>query len=137
MIEKPLRQERCEIVDLLLSRYRNNWTLKLFIFSEGGTTIDECARISRIVGDVIDGTSLFESGYTLEVSSPGLDRPLETARDFMYRIGETVIIEFEDPLKKQEKAVILSVTDSDVQFKNSTGVFTIGLAEIKKATIVF
>jgi len=137
LIEKPLRQERCEIVDLLLSRYRNNWTLKLFIFSEGGTTIDECARISRIVGDVIDGTSLFESGYTLEVSSPGLDRPLETARDFMYRIGETVIIEFEDPLKKQEKAVILSVTDSDVQFKNSTGVFTIGLAEIKKATIVF
>lgn len=137
MIEKPLRQERCEIVDLLLSRYRNNWTLKLFIFSEGGTTIDECARISRIVGDVIDGTNLFESGYTLEVSSPGLDRPLETARDFMYRIGETVIIEFEDPLKKQEKAVILSVTDSDVQFKNSTGVFTIGLAEIKKATIVF
>jgi len=137
LIEKPLRQERCEIVDLLLSRYRNNWTLKLFIFSEGGTTIDECARISRIVGDVIDGTNLFESGYTLEVSSPGLDRPLETARDFMYRIGETVIIEFEDPLKKQEKAVILSVTDSDVQFKNSTGVFTIGLAEIKKATIVF
>ena len=137
LIEKPLRQEGCELVDMVLSRYRNNWTLRLFIFSDNGTTIDECARISRMVRDVIEGTTLFESGYTLEVSSPGLDRPLTTARDFKHRVGETVRIEFVDPQVKEGTAEIVSATDSEVQFKGGTGVFTVGLAEIEKATIVF
>jgi ribosome maturation factor RimP len=137
LIEKPLQQEGCELVDIVLSRYRNNWTLRLFIFSDNGTTIDECARISRLVRDIIGGTTLLESGYTLEVSSPGLDRPLTTARDFKHRVGETVRIEFVDPQVKEGTAEILSATDSEVQFKDSTGVFAVGLAEIEKATIVF
>lgn len=137
LIEKPLRQEGCELVDVVLSRYRNNWTLRLFIFSDTETTIGECSRISRLVRDIIEGTTLFESGYTLEVSSPGLDRSLTTARDFKHRVGETVRIEFVDPQVKEGTAEIVSATDREVQFKNSTGVFTVGLAEIEKATIVF
>ena len=137
LIEKPLQQEGCELVDIVLSRYRNNWTLRLFVFSDNGTTIDECARISRIVRDIIEGTTLFESGYTLEVSSPGLDRPLTTARDFKHRVGETVRIEFVDPRLKEGTAEIVSATNGEVQFKDGTGVFTVGLAEIEKATIVF
>jgi len=137
LIEKPLQQEGCDLVDIVLSRYRNNWTLRLFIFSDSVTTIDECARISRIVRDIIEGTTLFESGYTLEVSSPGLDRPLTTSRDFKHRVGETVRIEFVDPQVKEGTAEIVSATDREVQFKNGTGVFTVGLAEIEKATIVF
>ncbi len=137
LIESPLRQEGCELVDVVLSRYRNNWTLRLFIFSDRGTTLDECARISRIVRDIIEGAALLETGYTLEVSSPGLHRPLTTARDFKYRVGETVRIQFVDPRVKKGTAEILSATDGEVQFKDSTGVFTVGLAEIEKATIVF
>ena len=137
LIEKPLQQEGCELVDVVLSRYKSNLTLKLFIFSENGTTIDECARISRLVRDIIEGTMLFESGYTLEVSSPGLDRPLTMARDFKHRVGEMVRIDFVNPQKKQGTAEIVSATDSEVQFKDSTGVFTVNLAEIEKATIVF
>lgn len=137
LIEKPLRREGCELVDVVLSRYRKNWTLRLFIFSDRGTTIDECARISRLVGDIIDGTTVLESGYTLEVSSPGLDRPLTAARDFKYRVGETVKIEFTDRQVKQGPAQIVSATDGEIQFKDSTGVFTVNLTEIEKATIIF
>lgn len=137
LIQKPLRQEGSELVDIVLSRYRNNWRLRLFIFSDNGTTIDQCARISRIVRDIFEGTTLFESGFTLEVSSPGLDRPLTTARDFKHRVGETVRIKFVDPQVKEGTAEIVSATDSEVQFKNGTGVFTVGLAEIEKATIIF
>jgi ribosome maturation factor RimP len=137
LIEKPLREEGCELVEVVLARYRNNWTLRLFIYSDSGTTIDECARISRIVRDIIEGTTLFESGYALEVSSPGLDRPLTTARDFKHRVGEMVRIEFVDPQEKEGTAEIVSATDNEVQFKDGTGVFTVGLAEIEKATIIF
>jgi len=100
-------------------------------------TIGECARISRFMGDIIEGTTLFESGYTLEVSSPGLDRPLKTARDFKHRVGETVKIEFADPHRQQGTAEIVSTTDSKVLFKDATGVFTVGLAEMERAIIVF
>ncbi len=136
LVERPLRDEGCELVDVVLSRYRNKWTVKLFIFSERGTTIGECARISRIAGDIIDGSTLFESGYTLEVSSPGLDRPLQTARDFRYRVGETVRIKFIDPRRQSSIAEILSADDKEVQFRDSTGKFTVELSEIERATIV-
>jgi ribosome maturation factor RimP len=89
------------------------------------------------VRDIFEGTTLFESGFTLEVSSPGLDRPLTTARDFKHRVGETVRIQFVDPEVRRGTAEIVSATDSEVQFKNGTGVFTVGLAEIEKATIIF
>jgi len=137
LIEQPLRQEGCQMVDIVLSRYRNKWTLKVFIFSEKGTTIDECARVSAVVGAIIDGASLFESGYTLEVSSPGLDRPLKTARDFKFRVGETVVIQYADPKRGQERVEIVSASDSEVQLRDSSGIFTVGLAEIEQARIVF
>ncbi|MFQ6008368.1 MAG: ribosome maturation factor RimP [Candidatus Zixiibacteriota bacterium] len=137
LIEKPLRDEGCELVDIVLARYKSRWTLKVFIFTEGGTTIGECTRISQIVGDIIDGTNLFDSGYTLEVSSPGLDRPLKEPRDFKYRVGETVTIDFVDPKKEKIRAEILSASDMEIQLKNSAGVFTVGLDEIEKATIVY
>ncbi|MFH1374083.1 MAG: hypothetical protein ABII79_09835 [bacterium] len=137
LVEEPLRQESCELVEVVLSRYRNRWNLKLFIYSEAGTTIDECTRISRLVADIIDGTSLFESGYTLEVSSPGLDRPLKTACDFRCRVGETVRIDYADPQAEPDTAEIVAATDKGVRFRSDRDTFEVELAAIKKATIVF
>ena len=137
LIERPLLREGCEIVDVVLSRYRSRWLLRLFVFSDRGTTIGECARISQIVGDILDGTDLLESGYILEVSSPGLDRPLKSPQDFRHRVGETVAIDFVDPKREKMKAEILAATETEVQVKNGTGLFTVGLEEIDKARIVF
>ncbi len=136
LVQEPLQYEGCDLVDVVVSRYRNNWTLRLFIYSERGTTINECARISRIAQDLIDGSALFESGYALEVSSPGLDRPLKSARDFQYRVGETVTIDFIDRRRTRSTAEIVSADDKEVRFKDGTGVFTVELSEIDKAKIV-
>ena len=137
ILEEPLRRERSELVDVALSRYKNNWTLRLFVYSEQGTTIEECARLSKIVGGIIDGTDYFESGYTLEVSSPGLDRPLTTATDFKFRRGETVRIEFVDRSRKKVTGEILDVSDDSVIFAGDSEQFTVRLDEIKKAKIIF
>jgi ribosome maturation factor RimP len=104
LIERPVRSEGYELADVLLARYRNRTTLRVFVYSKAGVTIDGCARLSRLIGDMIDGTDLFTAGYTLEVSSPGLDRPLSTARDFEYRVGENVRIQFTDAAREQETA---------------------------------
>ncbi|UCD64227.1 MAG: ribosome maturation factor RimP [Candidatus Zixiibacteriota bacterium] len=137
LVEKPLLAEGCELAEVVISKYTKSTTLRLFVYSEHGTTIDECARISRLVGDLIAGTDLFPSRYTLEVSSPGLDRPLKTSRDFRYRIGETVRLEFADECREKLTAEIIGLTDDDIEFRNENGEFTVNVREIARAKIIF
>ncbi|MBN1211474.1 MAG: ribosome maturation factor RimP [candidate division Zixibacteria bacterium] len=137
LIEEPLSEKGCELADVVLSRYKNNSTLKIFVYSANGIDIDECARLSKVVGDVIDGTDLFENGYTLEVSSPGLDRPLKTSCDFKYRVGETVRVHFIDPKRKKITARIISVDENSVAFADDSEAYEIELADIEKAKIIY
>jgi len=81
-IEPLLVGEGMGLVDLQWSRRGLRWVLTLFIEREGGVSLDDCARISRQVGGRIEVDNLIDHAYTLEVSSPGLDRPLRTLTDF-------------------------------------------------------
>ena len=137
LIEPRLASEGCEVADMALSLYRTSVTLRVFVYCEKGPTLEQCSHLSRVIGEVIDGTDLFERGYTLEVSSPGLDRPLTTARDFRFRIGETVKIGFVDPKRKAVTAEIISTTEDAVDFRNAAGEFRLPLVDIDKAKIVF
>ncbi len=137
VIAQPLADEGCEIADLAISRYKESAMLRLFVYSHRGTSLDECGRISRLVGNLIDGTDLFNSGYTLEVSSPGLDRPLTTALDFKFRLGETIRIQMAQSGKKKMTAEIVAATDTEVELRNDEGTFTVPLSEIEQAKIVF
>jgi ribosome maturation factor RimP len=77
-----LEAEGMSLVDLQWHRRGRRWVLALFIDKEGGVTLDDCARISRQVGARIEVDNLIDHAYTLEVSSPGLDRPLRTLLDY-------------------------------------------------------
>ena len=81
-IEPLLAAEGMSLVDLQWNRRGRRWVLTLFIEHEGGVTLDDCTRISRQVGERIEVDNLIDHAYTLEVSSPGLDRPLRTLADF-------------------------------------------------------
>ncbi|MEW5795458.1 MAG: ribosome maturation factor RimP [Candidatus Zixiibacteriota bacterium] len=137
LVAAPLEAQGYELADVVVSRYKTSTTVRLFVYGENGVTIDECARLSRVIGAVIDGTGLFENGYTLEVSSPGLDRPLLTLRDYKYRVGETVRVEFLDRARKAVVGEIVAVDDNRVTFRVADEVITIDLPEIKRAQIVF
>lgn len=135
LVTQPVEQTGFEIADIVLSRYRTQVTLRLYIYGPKGVTIDDCAKLSRLVGDIIDETDLFDKGYLLEVSSPGLDRPLTTARDFRYRVGETVRVEFVDK-KKKVHGEILQANDTQVVLRVDQEEITLNLDEIKQAKIV-
>jgi ribosome maturation factor RimP len=136
LLEGPLREQRYELAAVVVSKYRTAVTVRLFVYGENGVTIDECARLSKLAGDIIDGAELFENGYALEVSSPGLDRPLLTPRDYRYRIGETVRVELQDGRNKLTGEIV-AVHDEHVEFKVDDEVITIDLADVKRAQIVF
>ena len=89
-IEPLLAAEGMSLVELQWHRRGRRWVLTLFIEHEGGVTLDDCARISRQVGERIEVDNLIDHAYPLEVSSPGLDRPLRTLADFA-RFQEHVV----------------------------------------------
>lgn len=72
-----------ELVDIEYRREGKGWVLRIFIDKEGGITVDDCTAVSHQVGDLIDIDDLIPNAYCLEVSSPGLDRPLKKEQDFI------------------------------------------------------
>ena len=75
-------------------------TIRLFVHSPDGVTLDDCAAISRSVSENLDRDDPIDGRYTLEVSSLGLDKPLLTERDYRRRIGERIKVTFNDDGKK-------------------------------------
>jgi len=90
LIEPLIEAEGMELVHVECLRGKTRWLVRIFIDTEGGITVDDCAAISNLVGDVLDVHELPPGSYTLEVSSPGLDRPLARDKDFMKYRGCTV-----------------------------------------------
>lgn len=79
-----------ELVEAQFRREGQGWVARLFIDREGGVTVDDCAAVSRAVDDWLESEDFIDFAYTLEVSSPGLERPLKTDRDFLRAAGKRV-----------------------------------------------
>lgn len=79
-----------EQVDLELAGRQGSYVLRLLIDKPGGVTINDCARVNRELSSLLDLEDPIPSRYTLEVSSPGLDRPFKTERDFRRALGKRV-----------------------------------------------
>ena len=82
-----------ELWELEYSPGRGNGFLRLYIDAAAGIALDDCERVSRAVSEVLDAEDPIPGQYTLEVSSPGLERPLRTAEHFARFVGETVHVE--------------------------------------------
>jgi ribosome maturation factor RimP len=86
-----------ELWELECSPGRGSGFVRLYIDAEAGITVDDCERVSRAVSEVLDVEDPVAGQYTLEVSSPGLDRPLRTAAHFARFVGATVFVELVQP----------------------------------------
>jgi len=87
-----------ELVHLEMKRQPGGLLLRLYIDKEGGVTLDDCARISRQLSVQLDVEDPIDERYTLEVSSPGLDRPLFTDRDYERFAGRQIRLSTRLPL---------------------------------------
>ncbi len=94
-----------DLVDVEYSHEQGSNYLRFFIGKRGGVTIDDCQEVSKLVGDKLDELDLIDSAYYLEVSSPGLDRPLKTDRDLYRNIGYKIEISLYRPIDGQKKII--------------------------------
>jgi ribosome maturation factor RimP len=99
VVEPILEREGFELVDLEYHREKAGWVLRLYADKEGGINIDDCAKISNWVGDVLEVKDIIPGAYTLEVSSPGLDRPLKKEKDFLRALNKMIRVETSQPIE--------------------------------------
>jgi len=100
LAEEVADQEDLELVDLELTRGRKV-VLRVFIDKEGGVTIEDCERMSRALEALLDVEDPIKESYILEVSSPGLDRPLKGRHDFIRNMGKLARIITKDKVEMQ------------------------------------
>ena len=105
-----------ELVDVEFIKEGPNRYLSVFVDKAGGITIDDCEVISRALEKVLDERDIIEEAYILEVSSPGIDRPLKTEADFIKYAGETVDIKLYKALdgKKDFQGKLAGLLDGKV-----------------------
>lgn len=109
-----MERHRFELVDVEFVKEAGTWFLRVYIDKPGGITIDDCELISRALSDELDEKNFIEESYILEVSSPGLGRPLKKEKDFIRSQGESVEVKLFRPVEKQKEFTgILKAWDKD------------------------
>lgn len=94
---------KVELVDVEFVKEGQGWYLRIYIDKEGGVTIDDCEIVSRAIEKVIDEKDPIEQAFILEVSSPGIDRPLKKETDFIKYAGEVVDVKLYKAIEKQKE----------------------------------
>jgi ribosome maturation factor RimP len=131
--------EGMELVDLEYRREGPRWMLRLFIDKEGGVTVDDCARISRELGDLLDVKDLIPQSYVLEVSSPGLNRRIRKREDFSRFVGQRVQLWLSSPKEGRRKILgyLVGVEGEEVVVTSTEGRFSVPLKDIAKANLIY
>lgn len=97
-----------ELVDVEVRGARGSRVVRLIADAEGGLDVDRIAALSRQVGDLLDAEDLVTGKYTLEVTSPGVDRPLRTERDFRRNVDRDVrIVRTREAIDRGEKGEVV------------------------------
>ncbi len=122
-----------ELVDVEYVREAGTWYLRIYIDKEGGININDCELVSRAFSDILDKEDYIEDAYILEVSSPGLGRPLKKEKDFQRNLGEEVEVRTYKPINKQKEFVgLLDAWDQETVTLQLEGgeLFTIARGDI-------
>lgn len=128
----------CELWGIECQRIGRFLTVRLYIDKDGGVTVDDCADVSRQVSAILDVEDPIMDKYNLEVSSPGLDRPLFTLEQYERFIGKEIVIHLRIPvldrrkwqgiLEKVENDILTLIVDNQPQ--------VLAFGNIQKANVV-
>ena len=121
---KPLMdQYHFELVDVEYVKEGSNWYLRAYIDKEGGIAVDDCETVSRRLSDWLDEEDFIEDSYILEVSSPGLGRPLKKEKDFVRSVGKQVDIRLYRQRDKQKDftGILVSYDKDSVTIESEDG----------------
>lgn len=137
VVEPILESQGFELVDLEYQRESQGWVLRIYLDRQGEVSLDDCAGISHEVGAVLEVKDLIPSAYILEVSSPGLTRPLKKPEDFNRFRNQMVKIKLYEPLdgRRNFKGTLLGLEGDRVRVEVEQRVYELPLQRIAKANL--
>jgi ribosome maturation factor RimP len=138
LIEPLLAAQGVELVELQYARpRRGRGTLRLFLDREGGITLEELARLSRVVSQILDVHDPIPGSYTLEVSSPGLTRALKKPADYQRYVGRLVRLTSRAPIEGRQvhRGILRGLTGDLVSLEIAGRLVSIPVSDIAKARL--
>ena len=138
LIEPGLLAKGLELVDVEFKKEGKNWVLRVFIDKEGGVTLEDCQKISSLVGDLIEVEEVIEPAYTMEVSSPGLNRVLKKEKDFIRFSGKKIGVQCHAPLNGRKKftGILKDFKNQSIHLEVDGQLQTITINRVAKANLV-
>jgi ribosome maturation factor RimP len=139
IVERVAQPEGIEVVDVELHGRGPGSVLRIYLDRPGGITHEDCQRVSREVGTILDVEDVMESRYTLEVSSPGLDRRMVKPSDYERFVGNNIKIMLKVPQdgRRRFQGLLLGMQSGRVRVEDESGsVVEIPAEQIEKANLV-
>jgi len=138
LIGPVLEEHGAELVDDQFVHEHGQWVLRFFLDKAGGITLDDCAVISDHIGRTLDAANIISQRYALEVSSPGINRPLKKEADYQRFIGERVDVKLYAPMngRRHFHGTLQSINAGVVVVEEAPQqVFALPLADVAKANL--
>ena len=124
LVRQILEEKNLELVDIEYVKEGKNWFLRVFIDKEGGIDITECGEVSEQLSEKLDEVDPIKEAYFLEVSSPGVERPLKTVEDFAKSVSKNVYVKLFEPIngEKAYEGILLSFSNNiaTIEYKVKT-----------------
>ncbi len=139
LVTPILESEGLELVDIEFQRETRGWVLRIYIDKEGGVTLNDCTVVSQQLSAVLDVEDPIDTPYTLEVSSPGLTRPLKKMKDYERYKGRLVRIKTYQKIEGQKefKGKLLGLEEDIVSLEIEGKIMSIPLKDIAKANLEY
>ena len=131
-----LEETGTELVDLEYVKEGSDWILRVILDKEGGLRIDDCETVSRALSDALDAQDFIDDAYLLEVSSPGLLRPLKKPKDYERNLGKEIEIHLYKPREKNTEWVgtLTAYDGENVTIRDGENEYSFMLKEISLIT---
>lgn len=119
LVTPILEAENFKLVDIEYVKEGQDWFLRVYIDKDDGITIDECGMVSGLLSDKLDEVDIISGNYFLEVSSPGVERPLKTSEDFVESIDKNIFVTLYAQIdgEKEYEGVLKDFTDQIATIK--------------------
>ncbi|GMW03070.1 MAG: hypothetical protein AMXMBFR84_42060 [Candidatus Hydrogenedentota bacterium] len=132
-----MREQGFELVEVEFLKQGYTWTLRLYVDKPGGITLDDCADVSRLLSPILDEADFVEGNYVLEVSSPGIDRPIRKPHDFERYVGMPVRIKTLAPVqgRRNFRGVLTAFTDGMATVECDGSAYSLHLENVHKANL--
>jgi len=139
IVEPVLEEMGFELVDINYLSEHGRWVLRIYVDGEYGITLDQCVRVSNEIGSIIDMEDIIQHEYVLEVSSPGLNRPLRREKDFQRAVGKKVKVRMVNPVRDRRNftGYLKNFQNGVLYLELRNELVPLPWREVKKANLVY